>query len=163
MHGGCHTILGNRCPFPEWTIDPVNSPFLITQSATMSLATDTWLAARTYLSLLNSARSPWQPHYKHESSRGTVKAGGKSESSWGEGIAPWHTWQLPLMRRDWQRAANTVPPEAQLPISCCLLITLPLLIYLLENKYPITLIIFSLLATVGAVAMALSCFSSINS
>lgn len=163
MHGGCHTILGNRCPFPEWTIDPVNSPFLITQSATMSLATDTWLAARTYLSLLNSARSPWQPHYTHESSRGTVKAGGKSESSWGEGIAPWLTWQLPLMRRDWQRAANTVPPEAQLPISCCLLITLPLLIYLLENKYPITLIIFSLLATVGAVAMALSCFSSINS
>lgn len=67
------------------------------------------------------------------------------------------------MRRDWQRAANTVPPEAQLPFGCCLLITLPLVIYLLENKYPITLIIFSFLATAGAVAMALSCISSFNS
>lgn len=60
----------------------------------MPLATEGWLVVRTYLSLLNSAGSPWQPHYKHESCRGTVKEGRKCESSWGEGIGPWHTSQL---------------------------------------------------------------------
>lgn len=66
--------------FPSLTLRVArcHSHFLITRSAVVPLATEGRLAVRTYLSLLNSAGSPWQPHYKHESSRGLQRQAGSA-------------------------------------------------------------------------------------